>query len=374
VSIWIARFYPVVWYAGEMKLLEQDRVLTAIVGSYPTPDYVNPQSGREQLDAFGTAYDKLRQEVGSSAFEELLNRAALESIEDQNQAGIDITTDGEQRRAHYVTNIASSLYGIDGQNRQRMAIREGSVAREVPDVFDRIAYAGPITVDEFRFTQAHAKGIAKIGLPGPATVVDSVVDSYYGDKAELAYDYAAAIHQEVGALVAAGCRVIQLDDPVLLRYPRAAQEWGLDALEQCFKGFEKQAAFIVHICRGYPDKGLELQGVEYKANSNYYQDILGWLADSELDAVSIEGAQNNLDASILSAIGEKTIMLGVLDVGDEAVESVEALVARGTEVLRYVPADQLILAPDCGMVQISRDSALQKLTNLAQAAHLLNDQ
>ena len=185
-------------------------------------------------------------------------------------------------------------------------------------------------------------------------------------------DYAAAIHHEVKNLLEQGCRVIQFDDPVLLRYPERAKAWGLGALQACFAGLEDQATFIVHICRGYPDKPLERQGIAYKANADYYVDILSWFSQSTLDVVSIEGAQANLDLTVLPAIGQKSVMLGVLDVGSDEVESVTSLVERGEEALQFLPPQQLILAPDCGMLQLPRPAARQKLTNLAAAAALLN--
>jgi 5-methyltetrahydropteroyltriglutamate--homocysteine methyltransferase len=200
-----------------------------------------------------------------------------------------------------------------------------------------------------------------------------VADEYYeGDRKRLAFDYAEAIHHEVAALIAAGCQIIQFDDPVLLRYPDAAQAWGLQALERCFAGLEERATFVVHICRGYPNKPLERKGIGYKANQNYYRDILSWLSESRLDVVSIEGAAGNLDLSTLRAIGRKSIMLGVLDVGENAVESAESLVARANEALSFVPKEQLILAPDCGMLELSRASARDKLMNLALASRAVN--
>lgn len=247
--------------------------------------------------------------------------------------------------------------------------------RKLPVVVGRIAFKSPILVDDYEFTREHAEGIAKIGLPGPATVVDSVVDEYYeGNLEEMAMDYARAVRHEVKALVAAGCRVIQFDDPVLLRNPEQAQRWGLKALQACFEGFESRATFIVHICRGYPDRPLDRQGVSYKANADYYGDLLRWLGESTIDVVSIEGAQSKLDLSVLPAIGKKTVMLGVLDVGSNEVESVESLVERGQEALRYLTREQLILAPDCGMLQLCRETARRKLANVATAVKKLNGQ
>lgn len=214
---------------------------------------------------------------------------------------------------------------------------------------------------------------SRSAFPGRA-VADCVADEHYhGDRRQLALDYADAIHHEVAALIAAGCKIIQFDDPVLLRYPAAAQAWGLQALERCFAGLEDRATFVVHICRGYPNKPLERKGIAYKANQDYYHDVLAWLSQSKLDVVSIEGAAGKLDLSILSAIGDKTVMLGVVDVGENEVESVDSLVERANEALRYIPAEQLILAPDCGMLELTRASARNKLGNLALAARAVNE-
>jgi 5-methyltetrahydropteroyltriglutamate--homocysteine methyltransferase len=349
------------------------KVLTAIVGSYPKPRTIYRRSGRALLDSFGFSFC-CRNEVGPAEFAHRLDKAALGAIRDQNRAGIDIVTDGEERRGHYVMHILTKLDGIDVHHRKPITMRAGTAKQDAPRVVGKIRYAGPIVVDEFLFTKAHAAGIAKINLPGPSTVADCVADEHYGgDRERLAFDYADAIHHEVEALVDAGCQTIQFDDPVLLRHPDAAQAWGLKALERCFAGLEGRASYVVHICRGYPNKPLERKGISYKANQSYYRDILTWLSKSSLDVVSIEGAASQLDLSVLGAIGKKSVMLGMIDVGDNTVETVEALVERAREALRYIPREQLILAPDCGMLELSRASARQKLANLSLAARTINE-
>ena len=348
-------------------------MLTAVVGSYPKPRYVYQRNGRSLLDSFGFAFDRRRQELGPEEFLRRLDRAALEAIRAQHRAGIDIVTDGEERRGHYVLHIVNRLDGVDAQNLKPISMRAGTARQNAPRVIGKLGYKEPLVLEEFLFTQEHAKGIAKIGLPGPSTVADCVADEYYrGDRKALAFDYADAIRYEVASLIAAGCRVIQFDDPVLLRYPEAAQAWGLQALERCFAGLEERATFVVHICRGYPNRPLERKGVTYKANQDYYRDILSWLSASRLDVVSVEGAASDLDVSILSAIGGKSVMLGMIDVGDNEVEAVDSLVARASEALRFVPRGQLILAPDCGMLELTRASARQKLVNLSLAARAVN--
>ena len=313
-----------------MAKIPQGRVMTAIVGSYPKPDDLFPGSGRELLDAVGLSFHDLEEQVGKWEFRARLDRAARMAIQDQNNAGIDFVTDGEERRGYYVLYILRRLAGFDFARLTDKSMREGRYVRRLPTVVDKIACERPILVDNFEFTKRHANGIPKIGLPGPSTVVDSVADGYYGgDRERMAEDYAQAIRHEVADLVEAGCRAIQFDDPVLLRYPEQAQQWGMDALQACFQGLEDQAMFFVHICRGYPDKPLERQGIEYKANADYYGDVLSWLSGSMIDVVSIEGAQSDpsglgrsgqgLDLSVLPAIGKKRVMLGVLDVGSNPV-------------------------------------------------------
>ena len=357
-----------------MAIRTQTKVLTAIVGSYPKPRYIYKQNGRSLLDSFGFAFDRRKEELGQAEFDSLLDKAALGAITDQNRAGIDIITDGEERRGHYVLHIVNKLEGVDACNLKSISMRGGTTQQDAPRIVGKIKYRGPMVLDEFLFTQKHAKGVAKVCLPGPSTVADCVADEHYqGDRKQLAFDYADAIHHEVEALIAAGCQVIQFDDPVLLRYPAAAQAWGLQALERCFAGLEDGATFVVHICCGYPNKPLERKGISYKANQDYYRDILTWLSESKLDVVSIEGAASKLDLSVLSAIGKKTVMLGVVDVGENEVESVESLVARANEALRHIPKGQLVLAPDCGMLELTRASAKAKLMNLALAARVVNE-
>ena len=354
--------------------IRQDRVMTASVRSYPKPEYLFPGSGRKLLDEVGMTFYELEEETGTTEFKKRLDNAALMAIHDHNEAGIDLITDGEERRGHYVLYVLRKLDGVDFEHLRKKSIREGMYFRDLPIVVGKIAYTRPILVGDYEFIRKHAKGIAKIGLPGPSTVVDSVADEHYkGDRGQLAMDYAQAIRHEVKNLIEAGCRVIQFDDPVLLRDPEQAQRWGLKALQACFQDLESQATFIVHICRGYPDKELERKGVSYKANAGYYESVLSWLGESTIDIVSIEGAQSNLDLSVLPAIGKKTVMLGVVDVGSNEVESVESLVEKGREALRYLPREQLILASDCGMVQLSRATARRKLANIATAASMLNE-
>ncbi len=354
--------------------IQQDRVMTDIVGSYPKPKDIFYGSGRDLLDKVGMNFYDIEKEIGKTDFKKRLDKASLDAIKDQNQAGIDLITDGEERRDHYVLYILRKIEAFDFKNRRKKSIREGIYVRKLPVAVKKIEYKNSILIDDYNFTKKHANSIAKIGIPGPSTVVDSVADEYYNENMEkMAMDYAEAIRHEVKNLIDAGCQAIQFDDPVLLRYPERAKEWGLKALQTCFKGLEDKALYIVHICRGYPHKSLERKKIPYKAKADYYSDVLSWLSKSTIDVVSIEGAQGNLDLKVLPAIGKKTVMLGVLDVGTNKVETVKSLVKRGQEALEYLPKEQLILAPDCGMLQLSQKVAKNKLINLAKATTILNE-
>jgi 5-methyltetrahydropteroyltriglutamate--homocysteine methyltransferase len=349
------------------------KILSAIVGSYPKPSYLLRGSGRALLDSMGFQLQETKDRFGVEVFSRRAERASRMAITDQDRAGLDIVSDGEERRQHYVLHVLSGLDGIDFENLQEAPIRNGLYRRKLPTLVSRISYKGPITVEEFRLAKKHARGIVKVNLPGPGTVVDTVVDNYYGHDSEtLARDYAKAIKKEVNELIQAGCKAIQFDDPLLLRSLERTKVWALDVLVSCISDFSRQAMFFVHICRGYPDQKSESKGIPYKAPQGNYTELLSLLKDTPIHVISIEGAQGNLDPSVLSNAGGKRIMLGVIDVGDTRVETVAEIVRRGYEALRYLNPDQLILAPDCGMLQLNRRNAFKKLRNLSTAVKILN--
>lgn len=354
--------------------IRQNKVMTAIVGSYPKPKYILPsENNRELINDSGRSFYEIEKKIGKTEFNKLLDRACDEAIKDLNDTGIDIVTDGEERREHYVLYNLRYLDGINFESWIEMSIREGAYKRWAPKVTSEISFRTSWLVKDYLYTKERTDRTIKMTIPGPTTATDIVYDSYYnGDRKKMAFDYAHAVRTEVKNLIDAGCNYIQFDDPALLRNPERAQEWGLEALEKCFEGLEMKATYCVHICRGYPNKPLESKGISYKANANYYEQILHFLSSSKLDQVSIEGAQSNLDLSVLSAIGKKTIVLGVVDVGIEAVETVEHIVKRGKEALQHITPKQLILAPDCGLIMISRNAAFNKLKNIAEASVILN--
>ncbi|HEC61955.1 MAG TPA: hypothetical protein ENI27_06835 [bacterium] len=344
-----------------------------MVGSYPKPHYLFPDSGRSLLDSVGASFWKMRTKIGSKKHRRRLNRAVRLAIRDQVQAGVDMISDGEEQRDHYIMYVLRGLAGIDFEHLEEITFREGKYKRMVPVIVDRLTYRQAITVEDFRFARSYARKMVKVNLPGPATIADTIADHFYqGDRERIARAYALVIKKEVGNLIKAGCRAIQFDDPVLMRNLEAAGQWGIDVLESCVADYKLEAQFFLHICRGYPDPAAEKEGTLYKAPQENYAELLDLLQETSFDVVSIEGAQGNLDLSALAHSGRKKIMLGVLDVGTNQVEPVGDLAARGREALNYLPPEQLILSPDCGMIELNRHSAKQKLKNLALAVKLLN--
>jgi len=351
------------------------RIKTAIVGSYPKPSYlVGSMSGREFLDSNYSFFEKKKKEVGQEELEKLLDQACEESITDQEEAGMDVITDGEERREHYIHYILKKLNGFDYKNIYEKVVKkliDGQYRKTekqyVPRVISEITYNNKILIDDFKFLRSKTKKEVKIGFPGPTTVIDAVRDEFYKDDKKLAFAYAKAINKEVKLLAAAGCEIIQSDDPGLLRNLERSKKWGIEALDSCFEGVD-HITKIVHVCRSYPNKKLEKLGIIYKADEGYYPYLLDALQTSKIDQVSIEAKQENLNPKVLDHLGDKAVLLGCLDVGEEKVETVEEIIKQAKEALKYIKPEQLILSTDCGLLQISRKSARAKLANLAKAA------
>ena len=234
-----------------------------------------------------------------------------------------------------------------------------------------IDHQGPFLIADYRYAQSHADRPVKVTLPGPSTVVDAVRNGYYASRQEVAFRYADVIRQEVAALNEAGCVTVQFDDPGLMRDLERARRWGMEALERCFEGIDGITT-IVHVCRSYPNPELEKSGFHYKSDQDYYPYLLDLIRESKINQVSIEARAGALNARVLEHLGEKTILLGCVDVGKEAIESVDDILRQAERALKYVQASQLVLAPDCGLVLLSRETAKAKLSHLARAAAQLN--
>jgi len=336
-----------------------DQVLpTTVVGSYPQPDWL---VDRELLK---TMVPRVRVQemwrVQEPYLAQAQDDATLLAIRDMERAGIDIITDGEIRRESYSNRFATALDGIDNENPATITNRAGRSVT-VPRVVGRISRRGPVEVDDMKFLRRNTKRMTKITLPGPFTMAQQAHNEFYKDREEMVMDFAAAVNAEVRDLEAAGADVIQLDDPWLRNDPDAAKRIAVPALNRALEGLKVPT--VVHLCFGYAAV------VPGQKPSGYA--FLPQLADSIATQISIEAAQPKLDLGMLQDLSGKTIVLGVIDLGDRTVESAETVAARIRAALDHVPAKRLVPAPDCGMKYLSREVAFGKLLALAAGAALV---
>jgi 5-methyltetrahydropteroyltriglutamate--homocysteine methyltransferase len=281
-------------------------------------------------------------------------------------AGIDVPTDGEIRREHYIYYQCRNFAGFDFQRLTRKAMRRGSWTAEVPTVTGKVSAKNPVLVRDWRVAQSVTDRPVKITLPGPLTIIDSTADAAYADEQRLAADLADALNAEIRALSEAGCRWIQVDEPVFAREPEKALTFGIDMLSRCFHGAVPTARRAVHICCGYPS-GLDLEFYP-KADAGSYFRLADAVDQASIDAVSLEDAHCNNDLRLLEKFRSKIVMLGVIDIARTRIEPVDEIRARLQHALMHIDPERLMPAPDCGLIMLDRSIVLQKLSNLAAAA------
>lgn len=289
--------------------------------------------------------------------------ATIAILHEQERTGLDLLTDGEQRRPHFINHVLGTLEGIDLVNRRGKAIRRRSdVERLVPRVVGPIRRRRVAVVGDLMFAKAHTSMPIKMAVPGPMTVVDSTYDEYYHDEEKLALDVAAALNDELLALEAAGCDVAQIDEPAMTRYHEKVAAYGLKALERCLDGVAMPT--IVHLCYGYPGGGQRQHEYEYP-------ELLELLMQSRIGGFSVEFARSGFDPGVLAVCRERTVVFGCVDPGDTPPESLETVAVRVRRALEVVEPERLWLAPDCGLMTIERDLALAKARLLAAVAREL---
>jgi 5-methyltetrahydropteroyltriglutamate--homocysteine methyltransferase len=298
--------------------------------------------------------------VAELFLEEAQDDATLLAIRDMERAGIDTITDGEMRRESYSNRFATALDGIDAEHPATIATRSGD--RVVPRVVAPVRWRGPVEVRDVEFLRAHTDRTIKITLPGPFTMAQQASNEAYDDFDELVMDLAAAVNAEARALQAAGADIVQLDEPWLRNDPEGARRIAVRAIDAALDGLTATTA--VHMCFGYA-------AVVGPKDRNRYE-FLGELADSSAQQVSVEAAQPQLDLGQLTELAPKTILLGVLDLGDPEAESPERVADRLRSALRHVPAERLVAAPDCGMKYLPRALAFAKLHALSAGTALVN--
>jgi 5-methyltetrahydropteroyltriglutamate--homocysteine methyltransferase len=332
---------------------------TSLVGSYPQPDWL---IDRAKLAGRFPPRIRARElwRVEPAYLEQAQRDAARLAVQDQCAAGLDIITDGETGRESYSNAFATALDGIDIDNPGTALDRSGH-PNPVPRIVGPIKRRHPVGLAELGFLREHAGAdkTVKVTVPGPFTMAQQAQNDFYPSVEAAAYGYASAVHDEIEDLFAAGADIVQVDEPYLQARPEAARQFGVGVLNAALDGITGTTA--VHLCFGYA-------AIIHERPSGY--SFLPELAACSARQISIETAQSGLDCSVLAGLADagKTVILGVLNLGDPAVESVEQVADRVRRALPYVPADQLVLAPDCGMKYLPRESALGKLRSMTAAA------
>ena len=331
---------------------------TTLVGSYAQPDWL---IDREKLGKRFPPRVRAKElwRVAPEWLEQAQDDATLIAIRDQERAGLDIVTDGEMRRESYSNRFATALEGVDIDNPGTALDRSGH-PNPVPRVVGPIRRPAPVQVRDTRFLRANTDRTIKVTLPGPFTMSQQAQNDFYQDEVELAMDYAAAVNEEIRDLFAAGADVVQVDEPYMQARPEPARAYGLEALNRALDGVQGTTA--VHICFGYA-------AIIHERPSGY--SFLPELADCSCDQVSIETGQSKLDPSVLKHLPDKTIILGVINLDDHEVESGEVVAERVRRALPFVDPARVVIAPDCGMKYLPRESAEGKMRSMVAAAALL---
>jgi 5-methyltetrahydropteroyltriglutamate--homocysteine methyltransferase len=334
---------------------------TSLVGSYPQPDWLIDRARlADRFPPRVRARDLWRVDPRHLAGAQL--DATLLAIRAQERAGLDIVTDGEIRRESYSNHFATALDGVDVDN-PGVAMDRSGHPNPVPRVVGPIARTRPVEVPDVAFLATNTDRIVKATVPGPFTMSQQAQNDHYPDDRQLALAYAEACNVEIRDLFAAGADIVQLDEPYMQARPEAARRYGLEALNRALEGVTGTTA--VHICFGYA-------AIIHDRPAGY--SFLPELQDCACDQVSIETAQSGLDCAVLGELPGKTIILGVLDLGDLRVETPQVVVARVRRALPYVDASRIVLAPDCGMKYLPREVADGKLRAMTAAAAMLRQE
>jgi 5-methyltetrahydropteroyltriglutamate--homocysteine methyltransferase len=331
---------------------------TSLVGSYAQPDWL---IDREKLA--GRFPPRVRAKelwrVAPEYLEQAQDDATLLAIRDQERAGLDIITDGEQRRESYSNRFATALEGVDIDNPGTALDRSGH-PNPVPRIVGKIRRKRPVEVRDIQFLRANTNRTIKITVPGPFTMSQQAQNEFYKDEQEMVLDYAAAVNAEIKDLFASGADIVQIDEPYMQARPEKARQYGLRGLEAALDDVKGTTA--IHICFGYA-------AIIHVRPSGY--SFLPELAGSSVQQISLETAQSNLDCSVLEKLPGKTIILGTLDLSDMNVETPEAVAARIRRALPYVPAERVVVAPDCGLKYLPREIAYGKMRAMVEGANIV---
>jgi 5-methyltetrahydropteroyltriglutamate--homocysteine methyltransferase len=331
---------------------------TSLVGSYPQPEWL---IDRAKLAGRFPPRVRARElwRVAPEFLDQAQDDATIIAIRDQERAGLDIITDGEMRRESYSNRFATALDGVDLDNPGSALDRSGH-PNPVPRVTGRIRRRHAVEVRDVQFLRANTDRRIKITVPGPFTMAQQAQNDFYTSEREMALDYAAAVNAEIRDLFAAGADVVQIDEPYMQARPEKAREYGLEAVNAALDGINGETA--LHICFGYA-------AIIHERPAGY--NFLPELAGSSVSGVSVETAQSNLDTSILKSLAGKTIILGVIDLSDPAIETADVVAARIRRTLMDVDPARIIVAPDCGMKYLPRETAFGKMQAMVAGAAIV---
>ena len=331
---------------------------TSLVGSYAQPDWL---IDRKKLA--GRFPPRVRAKelwrVAPEFLEQAQDDATLLAIRDQERAGLDIVTDGEMRRESYSNRFATALEGVDIDNPGTALDRSGH-PNPVPRIVGKVRRKHPVEVRDIQFLRANTDRMIKATVPGPFTMSQQAQNDFYKDEEEMALDYAAAVNAEIKDLFAAGADVVQIDEPYMQARPEKARKIGIKALDRALEGVAGTTA--VHICFGYA-------AIIHQRPSAY--SFLPEFENSKVQQVSIETAQAALDCSVLAKLPSKIILLGVLDLSNSMVETPEIVAERIRRALPYVPAERIVVAPDCGLKYLPREVAFGKMQAMVEGAKIV---
>ena len=340
---------------------------TTTIGAFPKPESIPLTDWFSKPDGdYTSSYLDELDRTDDAA----LDAAVHDVVRAQVEAGIDIPTDGEVRRENYIHYQCRHLGGIDFDRLSHRMIR-GVTSSLLPTITGPITPGPSPLARDYEVAQAATDRPVKITLPGPMTIIDSVVDDHYHDDRALGGDLAAALNGHVLDLAAAGCTIIQIDEPVIARKPEVALAHGIDQLSRCFDGLPATVTRAAHACCGYPN---HLDQEDYlKADRGAYVEVAEALDASAVQMLSLEDAHAHNDlADLLPRFADTTIVLGVIGIARSRIESVDEIRTRLLQALEHLPPERLVAAPDCGLGYLPRDLALTKLRNLADAAHSLD--
>lgn len=347
-------------------------ILTTCIGAWPKPASIEignfEESAAQDCDGNTRAFTYIKQH--ELVPEEKLLAATRAAVQDQVACGVDIPTDGEQRRENYIHYHCRHLHGIDFVNLTNKVHRNGAAVADLPTVNGKIIPRGEhFLTRDFEMAQSFTDKPVKITVPGPLSTIDTTANTYYKTERELAFDLADALNYEIRALADAGCKFIQVDEPLFVRNVEHALQFGTECLDRCFDGVPDDVTRVMHMCCGYPG---HLDDEDYlKADPQCYFDLAKAVDSTAIDQVSIEDAhcQNNL--SLLESFTNTTVILGSVTIACSEIESTDAIRDRLQNALQHIDKERLMAAPDCGLMMFDREMAMAKLRNMCEAAHSL---